>query len=170
MPSAASRDMAVRWTSYAAAMLLLLFLHSLTFAHLRIWGVVPFLPPLLLATTASFEPERDAVVFGICFGVICDLTLTATVPCLYTVAFTAAALLSALIAKGVLQPGFFCSLAVSAMTFLLVDSISSLALCMSGRAAFMDCLLLTLRETAASLPLLLVCHPVLSYLHRRFTI
>ena len=49
MSPSTTRDTAVRWTAYTLACLLLLFLHELTFSHLRFWGLAPFLPPLLPA-------------------------------------------------------------------------------------------------------------------------
>ena len=49
MSPSTTRDTAVKWTAYALACLLLLFGHELTLAHLRVWGIAPFLPPLLPA-------------------------------------------------------------------------------------------------------------------------
>ena len=53
MSPSTTRDTAVKWTAYALACLLLLFGHELTLAHLRVWGIAPFLPPLLPAVLAS---------------------------------------------------------------------------------------------------------------------
>ena len=47
MSPSTTRDTAVKWTAYGAACLLLLFGHELTLSHLRVWGIAPFLPPLL---------------------------------------------------------------------------------------------------------------------------
>ena len=113
MSPSTTRDTAVKWTAYALACLLLLFGHELTLAHLRVWGIAPFLPPLLPAVLASMEDRLEGFVFALAFGVLCDLALTAPLPCLYTIAFPLTALLAALIARSVLQPGILCSLAVS---------------------------------------------------------
>jgi len=94
MSPTTTRDLGIKWSVYALAIAFLLLLHSLTGAHLRVWGVVPFLPPLLLAVVVSMEERLEGVVFGLVFGVLCDLALTAPMPWLYTVSFTAAALLS----------------------------------------------------------------------------
>ena len=115
MSPSTTRDTAVKWTAYALACLLLLFGHELTLAHLRVWGIAPFLPPLLPAVLASMEDRLEGFVFALAFGVLCDLALTAPLPCLYTIAFPLTALLAALIARSVLQPGILCSLAVSAI-------------------------------------------------------
>lgn len=170
MSPSTTRDLSFKWAAYALGMLLLTFLHSLTFARLTIWGVRPFLPPLLLATLASFEPLTDSTRFGLVFGILCDLALTSPLPCLYTLSFTLAALLSSYLAKSVFQPGFFCSLAVSAVSFLLIDLIVAVVLLVPGRATVPAILSRAGRELLVSLPLLLACHPALSFLHRRFTL
>ena len=113
MSPSTTRDTAVKWTAYGAACLLLLFAHALTLSHLRVWGIAPFLPPLLPAVLASMEDRLEGFVFALAFGALCDLALTAPLPCLYTIAFPLTALLAALIARSVLQPGILCSLAVS---------------------------------------------------------
>ena len=87
MSPSTTRDTAVKWTAYALACLLLLFGHELTLAHLRVWGIAPFLPPLLPAVLASMEDRLEGFVFALAFGVLCDLALTAPLPCLYTIAF-----------------------------------------------------------------------------------
>ena len=170
MSPTTTRDTAVKWTAYGAACLLLLFAHALTLSRLRVWGIAPFLPPLLPAVIASMEDRLEGVVFALAFGVLCDLALTAPLPCLYTLAFPLAALLASLLAKSVLQPGFLCSLAVSAAAFLTVDLIAALALLSGGHAAVSAIALRAARELLASLPLLVVCHPLLSFLHRKFTL
>ena len=166
MSPSTTRDTAVKWTAYALACLLLLFGHELTLAHLRVWGIAPFLPPLLPAVLASMEDRLEGFVFALAFGVLCDLALTAPLPCLYTIAFPLTALLAALIARSVLQPGILCSLAVSTAAFVLVD----LTLLAGGRSELSAIALRAVQELALSLPLLIVCHPVLVFLHRKFTL
>ena len=100
MSPSTTRDTAVKWTAYALACLLLLFGHELTLAHLRVWGIAPFLPPLLPAVLASMEDRLEGFVFALAFGVLCDLALTAPLPCLYTIAFPLTALLAALYRNG----------------------------------------------------------------------
>ena len=163
MSPSTTRDTAVKWTAYALACLLLLFGHELTLAHLRVWGIAPFLPPLLPAVLASMEDRLEGFVFALAFGVLCDLALTAPLPCLYTIAFP-------LIARSVLQPGILCSLAVSTAAFVLVDLITAVTLLAGGRSELSAIALRAVQELALSLPLLIVCHPVLAFLHRKFTL
>ena len=164
------RDQIIKWTSYGAVSLLLVLLFSLTLRDVRILGVTMFLPPLLVGVVASLEDTNHAVVYAAVVGLLCDLTIAGTFPCIYTLAFTAAALCCSQLAKSVLQPGFLCSLAVSALTFVFVDVLNIIALWLKSRAAAGPMLLLALCETAVSCLLLIVCHPVLLYLHRKFTI
>ena len=109
-------------------------------------------------------------VFALAFGVLCDLALTAPLPCLYTIAFPLTALLAALIARSVLQPGILCSLGVSTAALVLVDLITAVTLLAGGRSELSAIALRAVQELALSLPLLIVCHPVLAFLHRKFTL
>ena len=127
------------------------------------------MPPLLPAVLASMEDRLEGFVFALAFGVLCDLALTAPLPCLYTIAFPLTALLAALIARSVLQPGILCSLAVSTAAFVLVDLITAVTL-LAGRSELSAIALRAVQELALSLPLLIVCHPVLAFLHRKFTL
>jgi len=164
------RDIIVKWSSYAVASLVLLFLFALTLRDVKVLGVSMFLPPLLVGVLASVEDTRASVIFGLVCGVLCDLTVAGTFPCLYTLAFTGAALCCSLLAKSVLQPGLICSLSVTVLTFLFVDALNMLALFFKSRAPFGAMASVAIRETAASCLLLLVCHPVLLGLHRKFTL
>ena len=118
----------------------------------------------------QMEDRLEGFVFALAFGVLCDLALTAPLPCLYTIAFPLTALLAALIARSVLQPGILCSLAVSTAAFVLVDLITAVTLLAGGRSELSAIALRAVQELALSLPLLIVCHPVLAFLHRKFTL
>lgn len=164
------RDLIIKWSGYALASIALLLLFSLTLRDARVLGVRLFLPPLLVAVVASLEETRPSVIFGLSCGVLCDLIAAGVFPCVYTLVFTAAALFCSLLAKSVLQPGLFCSFAVTVLTFVILDSFNMLALGLGSGAPLLPMLMLTLRETAASCLLVLVCHPVLLAVHRKFTL
>lgn len=164
------RDIIIKWSSYAVASLLLVLFYALVLRGVKVLGVSMFLPPLLVGIVASLEDTRPAVIFGLAVGVLCDLTVAGTFPSVYTLAFTAAALCCSLLAKSVLQPGLLCSFAVTALTFLFADTLNILALWLKSRAAFLSMASVALRETLASCLLLLICHPVLLRLHRKFTL
>ena len=158
---------ALKWTFYALATLLLCFFKRVLLGSVTVWGVLPFLPPVLLAVVASFEQPKAAVLSGIVFGALCDLVLPASFPCLYTLAFTLAALLTSTVMSSLLQQGFARALVSSVLTFAIVDLFKILFLLPRG-AAVPAMLFLFLRETIISCVLLLPSYPLLRAVHRFF--
>lgn len=61
---------ALKWTFYALAAAALFFLRRLLLGSMTFFGVIPFLPPVILAVMASFELPRSAVIAGIVFGAV----------------------------------------------------------------------------------------------------
>ena len=153
---------ALKWTFYALAALLLCFLRRLLLGSALFWGVLPFLPPVLLATEAS-----PAVLSGIVFGALCDLVLPSSFPCLYTLAFTCSSLLTATVMSSLLQKGLARAFFSSVLTFAIVDLFKILFLLPRG-AAVPAMLFLFLRETIISCVLLLPSYPLLRAVHRFF--
>jgi len=166
----APREVTYKWLFYALSIVLLLFLRLFLIPSLTIWGVLPFLPPILLATIASLEDTRPAVIFGLVFGIFCDLAFNAPFPCLYTLAFTLSALLSTLLSQRLLQTGFLCAVIVSILTFFVVALLNAAVLLPTGRASLYAIFSLFTRETTVSLLFLLICYPLLSFLHRFFAL
>ena len=158
---------ALKWTFYALATLLLCFFKRVLLGSVTVWGVLPFLPPVLLAVVASFEQPKAAVLSGIVFGALCDLVLPASFPCLYTLAFTLAALLTSTVMSSLLQQGFARALVSSVLTFAVADLFQSLAMLTRG-AALHAMLYLFARETLVSCALLLPSYPVLHAIRRIF--
>ena len=160
---------ALKWTFYALAALLLCFFKRVLLGSVSVWGVLPFLPPVLLAVMASFEQPKAAVLSGIVFGALCDLVLPASLPCLYTLAFTAAALLISTLLSNLLQQGFARALLATVLAFLVTDLLQALALLLrSGMSALLPMLHLFAKETALSCLLLLPSYPLLRAVHRLF--
>ena len=158
---------ALKLTFYALATLLLCFFKRVLLGSVTVWGVLPFLPPVLLAVVASFEQPKAAVLSGIVFGALCDLVLPASFPCLYTLAFTLAALLTSTVMSSLLQQGFARALVSSVLTFAVADLFQSLAMLTRG-AALPAMLYLFARETLVSCALLLPSYPVLHAIRRIF--
>ena len=123
---------ALKWTFYALAAAALFFLRRLLLGSMTFFGIIPFLPPVILAVMASFELPRSAVIAGIVFGALCDLVLPAPFACLYTIAFTLAALLISTVVSNLLQQGFARALLSTVLTFLLVDLLQAFALLPRG--------------------------------------
>ena len=164
----AKREVLFKWVAYALCAAVLLFLRTLALGTLTLWGVLPFLPPILLTCVASLEEMRSAAIFGLVFGVFCDLTLSAPFSCLYTLAFTLSALLTAYLSAKVFQNYFLRALSGVILTFFITDFLCMFALAFSGDAVFLPMLSLAARETAVSLPFLVV-YPLFIVIHRFFT-
>lgn len=158
----------LKWSCYVGCCLLLSFFKHLFLGSVTIWGAIPFLPPVLLAVVASLEEMRPAVIFGMLYGALCDLTIPAPYPCLYTLAFTLSALLVAALARSLLQPGFPRALLMTALTFALVDCGNACAILLRGADALFPMLSLYFRETLVSCLLLLPAYPLLRAVHRFF--
>ena len=160
---------ALKWTFYALAAAALFFLRRLLLGSMTFFGVIPFLPPVILAVMASFELPRSSVIAGIVFGALCDLVLPAPFACLYTIAFTLAALLISTVVSNLLQQGFARALLSTVLAFLLVDLLQAFALLpRSGSTAILSMLHLFARETALSCLLLVPVYPALRAVRRAF--
>ena len=165
-----TRDIIIKWTAYGVTALALTFLYALTLRGVEVFGVRMFLAPLLVGVVASLEDTRAGAIFALACGVCTDLTVAGTFPCVYTLSFTLAALACSALAKSVLQPGILCSIAVTALTFLFVDTLNMLALGLSAHAAFAPMASVAVRETLTSCLLLAAVHPALMFVHRKFTL
>ena len=104
---------------------------------------------------------------GIVFGALCDLVLPASFPCLYTLAFILAAMLTSTVMSSLLQQGLARALVSSVLTFAVADLFQSLAMLTRG-AALPAMLYLFARETLVSCALLLPSYPVLHAIRRIF--
>ena len=142
-----------KWTLYAMATVLCLVLQSMVFQRLTLWGVIPFLYPLLAAIPATYEAPVPATIFALCVGVACDALLPAPIPCFYTLIFPLVGLAASLLSESVLPAGFLCSLAASAAAFLMVGLFHCILLWMTEKAAWSSGLYLMLRELLVTLPL-----------------
>lgn len=164
------RDLIMKWSAYALAALALSFLFALLLRDAEVLGVRMFLPPVLVAVVASLEDARFAAAFGLICGLLCDLTAAGAFPCLYTLAFTLAGLAGAALAGRVLQQGLLCAVAVTVLTFAVVDALNMLAFFFKARAPFGAMVSLALRETLVSCLLLAAVYPVMRRLHGRFSL
>ena len=76
-----------KWSLYAGATVLLLLLQSFLLQRLSFWGVIPFLYPAVAAVLGNYESPVSSTIFGLVLGVVCDLLLPGSIPCLYTLMF-----------------------------------------------------------------------------------
>ena len=143
-----------KWTLYAAATLLCIWLQGMALQRLTIWGVVPFISPLRAAFPATYEAPVPGTIFALCVGVVSDLLLPAPLPCFYTLIFPLVGLAASLLSQSVLPAGFVCSIAAAAAGFLLTDAFHCLLLWIQGKSVWATGSWLMLRELLVYLPLI----------------
>ena len=158
------RYLVFKWAVYAGAVLALLFLFRLLLEDLSLRGIHPFLLPMVAGVVASYEGSVAGPVFALVFGFFCDLGSPASPPGFYTFAFALAALVASLLAENLFSPGFLCSLASTAICYL----VTALGRCLvlSG-APLPQVLLLAAQEFLLSLPMLLGVFPLFRWLPRK---
>ena len=142
----------LKWTLYAAAAVLCLFVQGAFLQRVTVWGVLPFLYPLLAAIPATYEGPLAGSIFSLCVGLVSDLLLPGPVPCLYTLIFPLAGLCAGLLSQSWLPAGFLCSFVSAAAAFLLHGSFRCLILWMQGAAAWEAGALVMVREFCAAAP------------------
>lgn len=144
-----------KWTLYSLAALLCLVVQGVFLQRLTIWGVIPFLYPLLAAIPATYEGPTAGTAFALAVGVVCDLLLPDAFPCLYTLIFPAVGLIAGLLSRSVLHAGMLCSLAGSAVGFLLLDTFRCLLLRLGQQHAWGAGLSIMGREFLITAPLVI---------------
>ena len=145
----------LKWALYALAAILCLLIQGAVLQRITVWGVIPFLYPLLAAIPATYESPRSAAIFSLSLGIVCDLLLPEQIPCLFTLLFPLVGLCSSLLAQSLLPAGFFCSLVVSAVAFLIVDGFRCFALGLGGQAGWEIGGILMVREFCVTLPVVI---------------
>ena len=117
----ARNEIIFKWSLYAGAATLMLLFQGFLLQRLSFWGVIPFLYPALAAVVGNYESPVPSTIFGLGLGVVCDLLLPGSIPCLYTLMFPLAGLSGALIAKSLLKAGFLCALVSTAASISMTD-------------------------------------------------
>ena len=73
-----------KWTLYTLAGLVWAVVQAAFLQRVTVWGVIPFLYPLIAALPATFEGPAAGTVYALACGVFCDLLLPSPIPCFYT--------------------------------------------------------------------------------------
>ena len=162
----ARNEVIFKWALYTAATLLCLLLQGLL-QRATVWGVIPFLYPVIAAVPATFENPTAATTYALVIGVVCDLLLPGPLPCFYTVIFPLVGLCAALLAQSALPAGFACSLVSTAIAFLLTDLFACLLLWFGGKGAWSAGMGVMLREFLVTVPLTLPMTMLFRAVHRR---
>ena len=88
----------------------------------------------------------------------------------YTLAFTLAGVIAALIGENLLSPGFLCALVVSVLSLLLTAGLRIVFAWLSGGEDFLLMGEIALGETLLTLPAVVVVFPLYRWVHKRCTV
>lgn len=163
----ARNETILKWMFYGAVTVLMVLIQGSLLQRITIWGVLPFLYPLLPAALGMYEGSISGSIYGLTLGIFCDQLLCAPLPCFYTLVFPCVGLLSALISESFLPAGFLCGLTVSALSFLLTDVFHCFLLWAGGENVWQTGILVMIKEFCVSLPLLIPISMLFSAIFRR---
>lgn len=141
-----------KWTLYTLAGLVWAVVQAAFLQRVTIWGVIPFLYPLIAALPATFEGPAAGTVYALAAGVLCDLLLPSHIPCFYTLIFPLVGLSAGLLSQSLIPAGYLCSAVASLPAYLLTGVFHCIVLWATGHAAWTAGLSVTLRELCVSLP------------------
>ena len=167
-----------KWALYAGATAVFFLLQGAVLQRITLWGVIPFVFPILVAVLGMYEGPLPASVYALTVGVLCDLLLPASIPCFYTLTqyipacfytliFPAAGLCAALISQSLLPAGFLCGVVTSVLSFLLTDAFHCVVLWAGGKAAWAAGAQVFLREVCVSILLVVPVVLLFSAVFRR---
>ncbi len=160
-------DLIFKWSTYSVLSLLVLLIQGLL-PEIRLFGVALFLPPVLVALLASLEPNLQGVIFALCFGLLCDLSLLGPIPCFYLISFILIAFLSILLSTRILNTELLRSLAVAPAGILLSALLRLPFLLANSTASFTEVLLYGGKELLLAVPFVVPLHFLFIFFHRRF--
>ena len=126
------RDLTIKWAFFSVAALAFIALQQLLLNRLEVWGIHPYLLPMLPVMAVILEGQKESSFFAVGLGFFCDLLSPAIIPCFYTIAFLACSLLAGIIAGRVIMPGFLCAFVCGAMAMVVTDLLRMLFLTFYG--------------------------------------
>lgn len=144
-----------KWALYAAATALCFLVQGALLQRITIWGVIPFLYPLLAVIPATYEGPVPGTVFALAVGLVCDLLLPGSFPCFYTLLLPLVGLCAALLSQSLLPAGVLCALAGTTAAFIMSGAFHGLLLWINGKAAWSASAFVTLRELCVTAPLVI---------------
>ena len=156
-----------KWTVYALATLALFALQYLLLNQVVVWGIRPFLYPMLPAVVSSYEGLYRGSVFSLCLGLVCDILLPGPFEGFYTVTFAVIGILSGRIGESALPSGWLCGLLVSALALLLTGGARILVQFFAGDGYLSLMGTIALQEMLLTLPALVVVLPLYRRIFRK---
>ena len=140
-----------KWTLYTLAGLVWAVVKAAFLQRVTIWGVIPFLYPLIAALPATFEGPAAGTVYALACGVFCDLLLPSSIPCFYTLILPLVGLAAGLLSQSLIPAGYLCSAAAALPAYLLTGIFHCIVLWAQGHPAWGAAMSVTLRELCVSL-------------------
>ena len=140
-----------KWTLYTLAGLVWAVVQAAFLQRVTIWGVIPFLYPLIAALPATFEGPAAGTVYALACGVFCDLLLPSSIPCFYTLILPLVGLAAGLLSQSLIPAGYLCSAAAALPAYLLTGIFHCIGLWAQGHPAWGAAMSVTLRELCVSL-------------------
>ena len=140
-----------KWTLYTLAGLVWAVVQAAFLQRVTIWGVLPFLYPLIAALPATFEGPAAGTVYALACGVFCDLLLPSSIPCFYTLILPLVGLAAGLLSQSLIPAGYLCSAAAALPAYLLTGIFHCIVLWAQGHPAWGAAMSVTLRELCVSL-------------------
>ena len=140
-----------KWTLYTLAGLVWAVVQAAFLQRVTIWGVIPFLYPLIAALPATCEGPAAGTVYALACGVFCDLLLPSSIPCFYTLILPLVGLAAGLLSQSLIPAGYLCSAAAALPAYLLTGIFHCIVLWAQGHPAWGAAMSVTLRELCASL-------------------
>ncbi len=140
-----------KWTLYTLAGLVWAVVQAAFLQRVTVWGVIPFLYPLIAALPATFEGPAAGTVYALACGVFCDLLLPSSIPCFYTLILPLVGLAAGLLSQSLIPAGYLCSAAAALPAYLLTGIFHCIVLWAQGHPAWGAAMSVTLRELCVSL-------------------
>ena len=140
-----------KWTLYTLVGLVWAVVQAAFLQRVTIWGVIPFLYPLIAALPATFEGPAAGTVYALACGVFCDLLLPSSIPCFYTLILPLVGLAAGLLSQRLIPAGYLCSAAAALPAYLLTGIFHCIVLWAQGHPAWGAAMSVTLRELCVSL-------------------
>lgn len=140
-----------KWTLYTLAGLVWAVVQAAFLQRVTIWGVIPFLYPLIAALPATFEGPAAGTVYALACGVFCDLLLPSSIPCFYTLILPLVGLAAGLLSQSLIPAGYLSSAAAALPAYLLTGIFHCIVLWAQGHPAWGAAMSVTLRELCVSL-------------------
>lgn len=148
------RGYVYKWLSYTLVSLLFILVQCFGLVHLRIWGVHPFLFPVLVSTVAALETAHESAIYTLALGLLMDLTMPGVLPCFYTVAFLVVFVATQLLSAKVLSWPFFCCMLCGVLSMVCCSGLSALFLQAKADFTPLSALMLLGKELLLTLPLM----------------